>query len=280
MNFDINALSERFLPWARDNWEALLAGLVILIVALYLRKLLVGSRARPATVPAAPQKPDTQALDVSTAAAAEITADIEAYAKALFTEDVGLIASRASANAPQALRFQTIAEAPFVYDGVIMRDLSLMPTSLIAAVSAHFRQGQVILDTLRRHAMLTPPEATPEERIGALKAVAAALAAGIDKAVAAAEKVDGWIARNGGNTDGARALADLPVAALRGAAVDRLGQRQKTYKTLREQAQARLKEIDALIDQARRTGGPGGKLDLTVVELKPGDKPVEQRAAE
>jgi len=94
MNFDINALSERFLPWARDNWEALVAGLVILILALYLRKLLGGSR-RPATAPVAPQKPDTQALDVSTAAAAEITADIEAYARALFTEDVGLIASRA-----------------------------------------------------------------------------------------------------------------------------------------------------------------------------------------
>jgi len=90
-----------------------------------------------------------------------------------------------------------------------MRDLSLMPTSLIASVSGHFRQGQVILDALRRHAMLTAgSDAGRTHRRP--EGGRSPLAAGLDRATTAVEKVDNWIARNGGGSDGARALGDLP----------------------------------------------------------------------
>ena len=212
-------------------------------------------------------------------------------AKALFIEDMATLVSRSAANAPQSLRLATMAEAPFIYDGVIMRDLTLMPTPLIAPVSGHFRQAQTILDAMRRQASLTPPEATADERVGAMRTLVAEIAAGVEKATHAVEKLDNWIARNGGASDGARALADLPLAALRGAAVDRLSQRSKTYRILREQAQARVAEINGMIDSARR-GGTGPKVDMTVVSLKPDDrravkvdeivtvKPEDKRAAE
>lgn len=273
MNSELGGIGDRLLPWAEQNWQLLAAILALLVIGLYVRRFF-GSRStgRRPSLPAARERVDTQALDVAVAAAAEITADIEAYARALFTEDMAQQAARAAGAAAQPLRFATIAEAPFIYDGVIMRDLTLLPTQLIAPVGSHFRQAQTILDALRRQASLSPPDSTADERVAALKATVAALAAGIDKAVAASDRLDAWIARNGGATDGARSLADLPVAALRNASVDKPSQRAKTYKTLREQAQARLGEIDALIDQARRTGGPGGKLDMTLVALRPEDR--------
>lgn len=285
MNSELSGLSERLLPWAQQNWQALVAILALIVVGLYVRRLFGrGSGARRPPAPAQRERPDTQALDASVAAAAEITADIEAYAKALFTEDMVLQASRAAGNAAQPLRFATIAEAPFIYDGVIMRDLTLLPTQLIAPVGSHFRQAQTILDALRRQGSLSAPDSSADERIAALKATVAELSTGIDRAVAAIEKLDNWVARNGGSTDGARGLADLPVAALKSAPVDRLSQRAKTYKTLREQTQARLVEIDGLIDQARRTGGPGGKLDMTLVALRPEERrattKIEEKKAE
>lgn len=295
MTPNVTNFSDRLWPWAQQNWEMLAALLVILILAIALRRWLVGGRtSRPAAKQPERERSDSQALDVSVAAAAEIASDIEAYARALFTEDMGALASRAQSAAGQPLRLVTIAEAPFIYDGVIMRDLTLMPTPLIAPVSNHFRQGQTILDDLRRLSQLTPPDASAEERTAALRRVATSLAAGIEKATFAADKLDAWIARNGGASDGARNLNELPVAALKSASVDRLSQRSKTYRILREQAQARLGEIDGLIEAARRASGPGGKLDTTLIALRPDDrraanppapdvvavKPDDKRAAE
>ncbi|MBN9061722.1 MAG: hypothetical protein J0H41_04680 [Rhizobiales bacterium] len=273
MNSELSGFGDRLLNWAVSNWQILVAILAILVIGLYVRRLFGGraGRRRPQS-PAGRERPDTQALDVSVAAAAEITADIDAYARALFTEDMAALASRAAGAASQPLRFATISEAPFIYDGVIMRDLTLLPTPFIAPVGDHFRQAQTILDSLRRQVALNAPDATVEERIAALKTTAAALAQGVDKAVIAIEKLDAWIARNGGATEGARGLADLPVPALKNAPVDRLSQRTKTYRALREQAQARLAELDGMIESARRTGGPGGKLDMTLVALRPEER--------
>ncbi|MET0606353.1 MAG: hypothetical protein ABWZ80_07840 [Beijerinckiaceae bacterium] len=289
MNFDPATLSERLLPWVQRNWEWLVAGLIILIIAIVIRRLLSRAARRPSaakSVIVAPETPDTQKLDVATAASAEISADIEAYARALFTEDMAMQAERAAANAPQHLRFATIAEAPFIYDGVIMRDVALLPTSLIAPVSNHFRQAQHILDSLRRQSLLTSAENSADERIAALRSVAQALAQGLDRATHAAEKLDQWLAKNGGAFEPPRGLADLPMPQMKGVHVERVGQRAKAFRTLREVAHARLAEIEGFIDAARRShhlpAGSGRTLppsrtapsDLTVV------KPEEKRAAE
>ncbi|MGL4497251.1 MAG: hypothetical protein ACRCUX_15670 [Beijerinckiaceae bacterium] len=247
MNFDANRLAEQALPWLQQNWQ-LVAGIVAaLFVLSILRRLL----SRPRAAPAAASVNTGQSLDTALAAAAEINADIEAYARTLFTEEFGGHAARLAAEPPKPVRFATIGEAPFVYDGVIMRDVALLPSRAIGPVSAHFRQGQTLLDALRRLGGLDPAETSRSERLDALRATIRELNAAIDKATDAAEKLDAAISKAGGSFAAPRSMLDLGTDLFKGYAVDRPGQRAKFYRALRDQSATRAGDIIRSLDVAR-----------------------------
>lgn len=247
MNFDAQTMINNALPWMQKNWQ-LVAGVLIALVALaMIRNLLRKPQSAGHGAGANP----TQALDTALAAGAEVNGDLEAYARTLFSEDFAGHASRIHGENPRPVRFTTIAEAPFVYDGVIMRDVALLPSKVIAPVSAHFRQSQNLLDAMRRLGGMNAPDATVRERMDALRSTITELQGAIDKATDAAEKLDGAISKAGGSLTVARSLLDLGTDVFKGMSVDRPGQRAKFYRAMREQSASRAKEIITSLDTAR-----------------------------
>lgn len=248
MNFDAKAFLDQAMPWVMAHWQLLVAVIVGLFLLSILRKLL---RRSPAPRVAAAPANNGQTLETALAAGAEVNADLESYARTLFSEDFAGHAVRISGDAPRPVRFATIAEAPFVYDGVIMRDVAMLPGKVIAPVSAHFRQAQNLRDALRRLGGLNPADASPAERMAALRASITELQGAVEKACDAAEKLDAAISKAGGSLTVSRSLLDLGTDAFKGMSVDRPGQRAKFYKVMREQAGARAREILSSLDATR-----------------------------
>lgn len=248
MNVDAQAMLNKAMPWLQQNWQLVVGIIAILFVLMILRGLL---RKKPVQAMAGNHAGHGQTLETAIAAGAEVNADLESYARTLFSEDFAGHAAQIQGSAPRAVRFATIAEAPFVYDGVIMRDVALLPGKVIAPVSAHFRQAQNLLDAMRRLGGLNAPDATPAERMGALRASVSELQVAIDRACDAAEKLDAAISKAGGALTVSRSLLDLGTDAFKGMNVDRPGQRAKFYRVMREQSGARAREILANLDQAR-----------------------------
>ena len=103
MNFDVKAVLDNAMPWLEKNWQIVAAIFVALVVLSILRSLFSRS---PRTASPASSQSNAQALDTALAAGAEVNADLEAYARTLFSEDFLGHAQRITGDAPAPRAFR------------------------------------------------------------------------------------------------------------------------------------------------------------------------------